>query len=65
MIFTETRLPGAFILDIRQHEFEAHSLDGVVAQASLGFSKRKRRFVPAASVAHVRAGVDYDLLTPD
>ena len=52
MLFTETELLGAFIVDLQphtddrgffarefcQHEFEAHGLEPVVAQANLGFN---------------------------
>jgi dTDP-4-dehydrorhamnose 3,5-epimerase len=55
MIFTETKLCGAFILDLEkredsrgffarafcQHEFTAHGLNPVIAQANLAFSKVK------------------------
>jgi dTDP-4-dehydrorhamnose 3,5-epimerase len=55
MIFTETELPGAFIIDLQrhednrgffarafcQHEFEAHGLKPVIAQANIGFNRSK------------------------
>ena len=55
MIFTETKLRGAFIIDLErkednrgffarafcQHEFEEHGLRPVIAQANLAFNKRK------------------------
>ena len=55
MIFTETRLPGAFILDLEtrddnrgffarafcQREFAAHGLKPVIVQANIAFSKTK------------------------
>src|ERR1700744_1331321 len=55
MIFTETKLPGAFIIDLDrkednrgffartfcQHEFEEHGLRPVIAQANLAFNKHK------------------------
>jgi dTDP-4-dehydrorhamnose 3,5-epimerase len=55
MIFTETKLKGAFILDLQrhednrgyfarafcQHEFSEHGLEPVIAQANLGFNKLK------------------------
>ena len=55
MIFTETALRGAFIIDLEkrgdergffarafcQHEFEAHGLKPVIAQANIGFNRRK------------------------
>jgi dTDP-4-dehydrorhamnose 3,5-epimerase len=55
MIFTETKLEGAFIIDLErrddargffarafcQHEFEAHGLKPVIAQGNIGFNRRK------------------------
>jgi len=55
MIFTETRLKGAFILDLErredsrgffartfcQHEFADHGLKPVIAQANVAFNRRK------------------------
>jgi dTDP-4-dehydrorhamnose 3,5-epimerase len=55
MIFTETKLKGAFIIDIErredsrgffarsfcQHEFEDHGLKPVIAQANLAFNHKK------------------------
>ena len=55
MIFTETKLAGAFIIDIErredsrgffarafcQHEFAEHGLRPVIAQANLAFNRRK------------------------
>ena len=55
MIFTETKLAGAFIIDVErrednrgffartfcQHEFEEHGLRPVIAQANLASNKRK------------------------
>jgi len=55
MIFTETKLRGAFIIDVErkeddrgffarafcQHEFEEHGLRPVIAQANLALSERK------------------------
>jgi dTDP-4-dehydrorhamnose 3,5-epimerase len=55
MIFTETKLAGAFVIDVErrednrgffartfcQQEFEAHGLRPVIAQANLAFNKRK------------------------
>jgi dTDP-4-dehydrorhamnose 3,5-epimerase len=76
MIFTETKLRGAFIIDLErrednrgffarafcQHEFEAHGLKPVIAQANIGFNKRKGtlrgmhfQFPPAAETKLVRA----------
>jgi dTDP-4-dehydrorhamnose 3,5-epimerase len=76
MIFTETKLKGAFIIDIEpredergfftrafcQHEFAAHGLKPVIAQANIGFNKRRGtirgmhfQFPPAAETKLVRA----------
>jgi dTDP-4-dehydrorhamnose 3,5-epimerase len=76
MIFTETKLRGAFIIDLErrednrgffarafcQHEFEAHGLKPVIAQANIGFNKRKGtlrgmhfQFPPSAETKLVRA----------
>lgn len=55
MIFTETPLSGAFIVDLEtreddrgffarmfcQHEFEDHGLEPVIAQANVAFSRRR------------------------
>jgi dTDP-4-dehydrorhamnose 3,5-epimerase len=55
VIFTETKLEGAFIIDLDlkednrgffarafcQHEFEDHGLKAVIAQANLAFNRRK------------------------
>ena len=55
MIFTETKLAGAFILDLErreddrgyfarafcQHEFEEHGLKPIIAQANIAFNKYK------------------------
>jgi dTDP-4-dehydrorhamnose 3,5-epimerase len=55
MIFTETKLKGAFILDLErrednrgffarafcQHEFAEHGLKPTIAQANVAFNKRK------------------------
>src|SRR3954452_12022140 len=55
MIFTETKLKGAFVIDIErrednrgffarsfcQHEFADHGLKPVIAQANVAFNKRK------------------------
>src|SRR5271157_5806171 len=55
MIFTETRLKGAFVIDIErrednrgffarafcQNEFEAHGLKPVIAQANLAYNVKK------------------------
>jgi dTDP-4-dehydrorhamnose 3,5-epimerase len=76
MIFTETKLKGAFIIDIEpredergfftrafcQREFADHGLKPVIAQANIGFNKRKGtirgmhfQFPPAAETKLVRA----------
>ena len=76
MIFTETKLKGAFIIDIEpredergfftrafcQREFAAHGLKPVIAQANIGFNKRRGtirgmhfQFPPAAETKLVRA----------
>lgn len=55
MIFTETRLRGAFLVDLQRHEdsrgffarafcqreFEQHGLKPVIAQANVAFNRRK------------------------
>jgi len=55
MIFTETKLPGAYLIDVEkredhrgffargwcQREFEAHGLVPCVVQANISFNKRK------------------------
>ena len=55
MIFTETKLKGAFVLDLErredergffarafcQNEFSAHGLKPVIAQANIAFNRRK------------------------
>lgn len=55
MIFTETHLAGAFVIELErreddrgffartfcQHEFEEHRLEPVIAQANLAFNKRR------------------------
>jgi dTDP-4-dehydrorhamnose 3,5-epimerase len=76
MIFTETKLKGAFILDLEkredsrgffarafcQHEFEAHGLKPVIAQANVAFNHVKGtmrgmhfQFPPSAETKLVRA----------
>ena len=76
MIFTETKLKGAFIIDIKPHddergfftrafcqrEFAEHGLKPVIAQANIGFNKRRGtirgmhfQFPPAAETKLVRA----------
>lgn len=75
MIFTETKLKGAFIIDIErrednrgffarafcQHEFEAHGLKPLIAQANVAFNIRKGtlrgmhfQFPPSAETKLVR-----------
>jgi len=75
MIFTETKLKGAFIIDIErredsrgffarafcQHEFEAHGLKPVIAQANVAFNHKKGtlrgmhfQFPPTAETKLVR-----------
>ncbi|MFO1305210.1 MAG: dTDP-4-dehydrorhamnose 3,5-epimerase [Burkholderiales bacterium] len=75
MIFTETRLKGAFIIDIErredsrgffarafcQHEFSAHGLKPVIAQANIAYNKSKGtlrgmhfQFPPTAETKLVR-----------
>ncbi|MBD2384410.1 dTDP-4-dehydrorhamnose 3,5-epimerase [Cylindrospermum sp. FACHB-282] len=55
MIFTQTKLPGAFIIDLEEkpdsrgffartfcaHEFESHGLKSTVAQCNLSFNHKK------------------------
>jgi dTDP-4-dehydrorhamnose 3,5-epimerase len=55
MIFSETKLPGAFIIDVErredsrgffarafcQHEFAEHGLEPIIAQANIAFNYRK------------------------
>lgn len=55
MIFTESKLKGAFVIDIErredsrgffarsfcQHEFEAHGLKPIIAQGNVGFNRKK------------------------
>lgn len=76
MIFTETNLKGAFIIDIEpredergfftrafcQREFAEHGLKPLIAQANIGFNKRKGtirgmhfQFPPSAETKLVRA----------
>jgi dTDP-4-dehydrorhamnose 3,5-epimerase len=75
MIFIETELKGAFVIDIErredsrgffarafcQHEFEAHGLNPVIAQANVAFNHKKGtlrgmhfQFPPAAETKLVR-----------
>ena len=75
MLFTETKLKGAFIIDIErredsrgffartfcQHEFAAHGLKPIIAQANVAFNKSKGtlrgmhfQFPPAAETKLVR-----------
>jgi dTDP-4-dehydrorhamnose 3,5-epimerase len=76
MVFTETKLRGAFIIDLErredergffarafcQHEFSAHGLKPVIAQANIGSNRRKGtlrgmhfQYPPAAETKLVRA----------
>ncbi len=76
MIFTETKLKGAYVVDIErrednrgffarafcQHEFAAHGLKAVIAQANVAYNRRKGtmrgmhfQFPPAAETKLVRA----------
>jgi dTDP-4-dehydrorhamnose 3,5-epimerase len=76
MIFTETKLKGAFIIDLQPHsddrgffarafcqrEFADHGLKPVIAQANIGFNRKKGtlrgmhfQFPPAAETKFVRA----------
>ena len=76
MIFTETKLQGAFVIDLErreddrgffarafcQHEFAAHGLKPVIAQANIGFNRRKGtlrgmhfQYPPAPETKLVRA----------
>jgi dTDP-4-dehydrorhamnose 3,5-epimerase len=73
--FTETKLHGAFIIDVEprednrgfftrafcQHEFEEHGLNPVIAQANVGFNRKRGtmrgmhfQFPPAAETKYVR-----------
>ena len=75
MIFTETMLPGAYVIDLElrtdsrgffarafcQHEFQAHGLKPIIAQANLAFNYQKGtlrgmhfQFPPAAETKVVR-----------
>jgi dTDP-4-dehydrorhamnose 3,5-epimerase len=85
MIFTETKLKGAFIIDLErredprgffarafcQHEFAAHGLKPVIAQANIGFNLRKGtlrgmhfQYPPAAETKLVRCsrGAVHDII---
>lgn len=85
MIFTPTKLRGAFVIDIErredsrgffarafcQHEFEAHGLKPIVAQANFAFNHKKGtlrgmhfQFPPAAETKFVRCtrGAIVDLI---
>jgi dTDP-4-dehydrorhamnose 3,5-epimerase len=76
VIFTETKLKGAFVVDIErredsrgffarafcQHEFAAHGLKPVIAQANIAFNRQKGtvrgmhfQFPPSAETKFVRA----------
>jgi dTDP-4-dehydrorhamnose 3,5-epimerase len=75
MIFTETKLPGSFVIEVErredargffarvfcQHEFEAHGLKPIIAQANLAHNRKKGtmrgmhfQFPPAAETKLVR-----------
>src|SRR5215210_3326353 len=75
MIFTETELQGAFVIDLErrednrgffarafcQHEFTDHGLKPVIAQANIGFNRRRGcvrgmhyQYPPAAETKYVR-----------
>ena len=75
MIFTETELAGAFIIDLErreddrgffarmfcQNEFTEHGLKPVIAQANVGFNRRRGtlrgmhfQFPPSAETKYVR-----------
>ncbi len=75
MMFTETKLKGAYVIDLErkedsrgffarafcQHEFKAHGLNPVIAQANLAFNRAKGtirgmhfQFPPAAETKLVR-----------
>jgi dTDP-4-dehydrorhamnose 3,5-epimerase len=75
MIFTETKLRGAFVIEVErredargffarvfcQHEFEAHGLKPVIAQANVAYNRKKGtmrgmhfQFPPAAETKLVR-----------
>jgi len=75
MLFTETKLRGAFVIDIErredsrgffarifcQHEFAAHGLKPVIAQANVAYNRKKGtlrgmhfQFPPAAETKLVR-----------
>ncbi len=75
MIFSETKLRGAFVIDLErredergffarafcQHEFEEHGLKPVIAQANIGFNRKRGcvrgmhfQYPPAAETKTVR-----------
>ena len=75
MIFAETKLPGSFMIDVErredergffarvfcQHEFEAHGLKPIIAQANVAYNRKKGtlrgmhfQFPPAAETKLVR-----------
>ena len=85
MIFIETKLKGAFVIEIErhedlrgffargfcQHEFEAHGLKPIIAQANIAFNHRKGtlrgmhfQFPPAAETKFVRCtrGAIFDII---
>ena len=85
MIFLETKLPGAFIIDVErreddrgffarvfcQHEFAAHGLKPLIAQANIAFNRKKGtvrgmhfQYPPAAESKLVRCtrGAIHDII---
>jgi dTDP-4-dehydrorhamnose 3,5-epimerase len=75
MLFSETKLKGAFVIDVERHddergffarafcqrEFQAHGLKPVIAQANIGFNRRRGtlrgmhfQYPPAAETKLVR-----------
>ena len=85
MLFTETKLPGAFVIDLErredergffarafcQHEFEAHGLKSVIAQANVAFNRHRGtirgmhfQYPPAAESKLVRCtrGAIFDVI---
>ena len=78
MIFTETKLAGAFIIDLErredsrgyfarafcQHEFEEHGLKPVIAQANIGFNRYKGTLRRDALPVSARRGDEARALHP-
>ena len=72
MIFTETKLKGAFIIDIErrednrgffarsfcQHEFADHGLKPLIAQANIAFNKASQPTCQYVSLAVTSRGAD-------